>query len=217
MNWEALLLTWKLAGGSSVLLALIGLPLAHWLARTRWRGRIFLESLLALPLVLPPTVLGFYLLVWLGPNGTAGRWLDQIAGIRLPFTFGGLLAASVLTSLPFAIQPFIAAFRFVDRELVEAAQSDGASRWSAFRQITLPLAWPGLLAGFVLSFAHAAGEFGVALMIGGNIAGQTRTISLAIYDQVQSLDYRGAGITSLVLLTFSFLVLALLASLRRRI
>jgi molybdate transport system permease protein len=209
LDWEALILTAQLALYTALLLLVLGLPLAYWLAHTRWRGRIFLEAIVALPLVLPPTVLGFYLLIFLSPQSSAGRWLESVFGFRLPFTFAGLLVASAIYSLPFAVQPFIAAFRFVERELVDAARVDGANFWQAFSRITVPLAWPGLLAGFVLSFSHTIGEFGVALMIGGNIAGQTRTISVSLYDQVQSLDYRSAAITSLVLLCASFAILTL--------
>lgn len=215
MNWEALLLTARLAACTALLLVLIGLPLAYWLARTPWRGRIYLEAVVALPLVLPPTVLGFYMLILFGPQGVPGRWVATVFGTHLPFTFAGLLVASVIYSLPFAVQPFIAAFRFVDRELVEAALADGASDWVAFWHITIPLAWPGLLAGFVLSFSHTVGEFGVTLMIGGNIAGKTRTISMSIYDQVQSLDYGNAARTSLALLAFSFIVLTITYALQR--
>ena len=215
MDWDAIFLTIKLAGCTSLVLFVVGLPLAYWLAQTRWKGRIFLEALVALPLVLPPTVLGFYLLILLGPQTLVGGWLQETFGLRVPFSFTGLLVGSILYSLPFAVQPFVAAFRFVDRELIDAALTDGAGAWRAFFDISLPLAWPGVLVGFVLSFSHTVGEFGVALMIGGNIAGRTRTISMSIYDQVQSLDYGGAGITSLALLTFSFVVLTITYALQR--
>lgn len=216
MDWQALWLTAKLALFTAVASLLIGLPLAYWLARTTWRGRIFLEAFVALPLVLPPTVLGFYLLILFAPNTVLGRWLDVYLGIRLPFSFAGLLVGSILYSLPFAVQPFIAAFRFVERDLIDAALSDGASYWTAFLKITFPLAWPGILVGFVLSFSHTIGEFGVALMLGGNIAGETRTLSIVIYDQVQSLDYYNAGITALSLLIFSFFMLTLTYSFQRQ-
>lgn len=207
MDWEALFLTIRLAICTACALVVIGLPLAYWLARTQWKGRIFIEAIVALPLVLPPTVLGFYLLILLGPQTSVVQWVQIHLGWRLPFTFSGLLVGSIIYSLPFAVQPFVAAFRFVEREMIEAALADGASEWTAFRKITLPLAWPGVLVGFVLSFSHTIGEFGVAIMIGGNIAGKTRTLSMSIYDQVQSLDYKRAGLTSGVLLVFSFLVL----------
>jgi molybdate transport system permease protein len=159
--------------------------------------------------VLPPTVLGFYVLVALGPKGPLGSWFEAIAGHPLPFSFVGLVVASVLYSLPFAVQPFTAAFRTVDRELVDAAATAGARPIRAFFRITIPLAWPGLVAGMVLSFAHTLGEFGVVLMVGGNIPGVTRTVSVSIYDSVQSLDYAGAAKTSLFLLIASFAILSL--------
>jgi molybdate transport system permease protein len=168
-----------------------------------------LKAVVALPLVLPPTVLGFYVLVALGPKGPLGRFFETVAGHPLPFSFGGLVVASVLYSLPFAVQPFTAAFRTVSRELVDAAATVGARPLRAFFRITVPLAWPGLLAGIVLSFAHTLGEFGVVLMVGGNIPGVTRTVSVSIYDSVQSLDYAGAAKTSLFLLIASFAILSL--------
>ena len=209
MDWQAIWLTGRLSLVTSTLLVLIGIPLAQWLATTRWRGRIFVEALVALPLVLPPTVLGFYVLVALGPKGPLGGWFEAIAGHPLPFSFGGLVVASVLYSLPFAVQPFTAAFRTVDRELVDAAATVGARPARAFFRITIPLAWPGLVAGIVLSFAHTLGEFGVVLMVGGNIPGVTRTVSVSIYDSVQSLDYASAAKTSLFLLIASFAILSL--------
>src|SRR5678816_938535 len=151
MDWEAIWLTAKLSLVTSALLVALGVPLAYWLANTAWRGRIFIEAFVALPLVLPPTVLGFYVLVALGPKGPLGSWFEAIAGHPLPFSFGGLVVASVLYSLPFAVQPFTAAFRTVDRELVDAAATVGARPLRAFFRITVPLAWPGLLAGIVLS------------------------------------------------------------------
>ena len=215
MDWTTILLTARLSGCTALLLLLTGLPLAWWLATTRWRGRIFIEAVVALPLVLPPTVLGYYVLVALGPHSALGGWYERLAGSRLPFTFGGLLIASSLYSLPFAVQPFTAAFRTVDAQLVEVSRNLGASPWQTFRRVVMPLAWPGLLAGMVLSFAHTLGEFGVVLMVGGNIPGETRTVSVAIYDQVQSLDYAAAGRTSLFLLLVSFLVLSVTYALQR--
>jgi len=209
MDWPAIWLTARLALVTSGLLVLLGVPLAYWLAVTRWPGRIFVEALVALPLVLPPTVLGFYVLVALGPKGPLGNWFEAIAGHPLPFSFAGLVIASVLYSLPFAVQPFTAAFRTVSRELIDAAAASGAPPFRTFFRITVPLAWPGLLAGVVLSFAHTLGEFGVVLMVGGNIPGVTRTVSVSIYDAVQSLDYAGAARTSLFLLIASFLILSL--------
>ncbi len=215
MDWPALWLTARLALVTSSLLLIIGMPLAWWLATTKWRGRIFVESIVALPLVLPPTVIGFYVLVGLGPKSPVGRWLESVAGFPLPFSFTGLVVASVLYSLPFAVQPFTAGFRSVNRELLEAAWSVGATKRRTFFRIAIPLAWPGLLSGWVLSFAHTLGEFGVVLMVGGNIPGVTRTVSVSIYDSVQGLDYASASHTAAVLLIISFLVLSLTYALQR--
>lgn len=216
MDWSALLLSLRLAACTTAVLLVLGLPLAWWLARTTWRGRFLVEAAVALPIVLPPTVLGFYVLLLLGPHSPAGRFLASTFGTQLPFTFWGLLAASVLYSLPFAVQPFASAFAGVDRRLLEASACLGAGRWETWRRVALPLAWPGVLAGMVLSFAHTLGEFGVVLMIGGNIPGATRTISIALYDDVQALQYAAAGRTALLLLVFSFVVLAVTYALQRR-
>lgn len=209
MDWTALALTARLSAVTALVLLVLGIPLAYWLASTRWRGRVFIEAVVALPLVLPPTVLGFYVLLALGPKSPVGRWYEMLAGHLLPFSFEGLLIASVLYSFPFAVQPFTAAFRGVNHRLVEASWCLGASPLHTFFRVTIPLSWPGLLAGMVLSFAHTLGEFGVVLMVGGNIAGVTRTVSISIYDHVQGLDYAAAGRTSLLLLVISFVVLSI--------
>ena len=215
MDWPALGLTARLALVTSAVLLAIGLPLAWWLATTTWRGRVFVEAVVALPLVLPPTVIGFYVLIGLGPKSPLGRAIESLLGHSLPFSFPGLVVASVLYSLPFAVQPFTAGFRSVNRELLEAAWSVGATRWRTFLRIAIPLAWPNLLAGIVLSYAHTLGEFGVVLMVGGNIPGVTRTVSVSIYDSVQSLDYSAAGRTSAVLLLLSFIILSITYALQR--
>jgi molybdate transport system permease protein len=215
MDWTALWLTARLSFVTACVLLVIGVPLAWWLAATTWRGRIFIEAVVALPIVLPPTVIGFYVLLALGPKSPLGRWIEALTGHYLPFTFPGLVVASVLYSLPFAVQPFTAGFRAVNRELLEAAWNVGATKWRAFLRITVPLAWPGLLSGMVLSFAHTLGEFGVVLMVGGNIPGVSRTVSISIYDSVQSLDYESAGRTSAVLLLISFVVLSATYALQR--
>lgn len=215
MDWQAIRLSLGLASLTTVLLLVLGLPLAYWLAFSRWRGKPVVEALVALPIVLPPTVLGFYLLLALGPSGPLGRVLDQAWGLRLVFSFPGLLLASVLYSLPFAVQPFAAGFAAVPPRMLEAAATLGAGPFARFRKVLLPLAWPGVLTGLVLSFAHTLGEFGVVLMVGGNIPGATRTVSVAIYDHVQALEYGAALRTSLVLLGFSFAVLLLTYGLRR--
>lgn len=209
IDWTSIGLTVRLSACTCALLFLLGLPLAQWLATTRWRGRIWIEAVVALPLVLPPSVLGFYALVVLGSNSPVGRAWIETTGRSLAFSFEGLLLASLLYSLPFAVQPFTAAFRAVPRSLVEAAWCLGRSRFATFLEVVLPLAWPGVLAGVVLSFAHTLGEFGVVLMVGGNIAGVTRTVSVSIYDSVQAMDYATAGWTSALLLLFSFFVLSL--------
>jgi molybdate transport system permease protein len=215
MDWHSIALSARLSAWTAILLLVLGLPIAWWLATTRWRGRIFVEAVVALPLVLPPTVLGYYVLVGLGPRSFLGRWYEAITHNLLPFSFEGLLIASVLYSLPFAVQPFTAAFRGIDPIFIQASLNAGASPWRTFWRITMPLAWHGILAGIVLSFAHTLGEFGVVLMVGGNIPAETRTVSVAIYDHVQTLDYAAAGRTSLFLLAVSFVVLSLTYALQR--
>jgi molybdate transport system permease protein len=212
----ALRLSLSLAALTTLALLLLGLPLAHWLATTRWRGKVLVEAVVSLPLVLPPTVLGFYLLVGMGPRSPVGQAWIAAVGRPLAFHFEGLLVASVLYGLPFAVQPFAAALAGVDRRLVEASYSLGASRLRTFLRVSLPLAAPGVLAGAVLSFAHALGEFGVVLMVGGNVAGETRTLSIAIFDAVEQLDYPAAGRTSLFLLGVSFAALVVTYALRGR-
>ena len=216
MDLVALRLSFTLAALTTGALLVVGLPLAWGLTELRWRGQVLLESLVALPLVLPPTVLGFLLLVALGPHAPLGQAWVALTGRPLAFSFAGLLVASVVYALPFAVQPFMAALRSVDRRLVEAAWSLGASRWRTFWQVSAPLAAPGLLAGAVLTFAHVLGEFGVVLMVGGNIPGETRTASVAIFDAVEQLDYATAGRTSGVLLAVAFGLLVVVNLLQRR-
>jgi molybdate transport system permease protein len=217
MDWQAIGLSLRLSACTTLVLVVFGLPLAYWLANTRWRGKFLIEAIVALPIVLPPTVLGFYVLMAIGPRSPLGRFYESLIGHRLPFTFQGLLVASVLYSLPFAVQPFTSGFAAVDRRLVEASWCIGVSKPATFFRVALPLAWPGVLAGMVLSFAHTVGEFGVVLMIGGNIPGETRTVSVSIYDEVQALNYAAANQTSLVLLVFSFAVLAVTYGFQRKI
>ncbi|ABC80774.1 molybdate ABC transporter permease subunit [Anaeromyxobacter dehalogenans] len=216
MDAAALALSLKLAGLTTVVLLAVGLPLAWWLTVSRFRGKVLVEAVVALPLVLPPTVLGFYLLTGLGPRSPAGRVFEAVAGHPFPFSFAGLLVASVLYSLPFAVQPFAAALAGVDRRLVEASHTLGVSRLGTFLRVTLPLAWPGVIAGAVLSFAHTLGEFGVVLMVGGNIPGRTRTLAVAIFDHVEALEYAAAHRTAGLLLAISFGVLTLVYALQRR-
>jgi molybdate transport system permease protein len=217
MSTEALLLSLRLAGAVSVLLLLISLPLAYWLAFTSWRGKFLLESVVALPLVLPPTVLGFYALIALGPRGFLGSLWQALFGHALAFTFAGLVIASMLYSLPFAVQPLVTSFESLDRRLLDASAVLGSGRTRSFFRIVLPLAWPGVVTAVVLTFAHTLGEFGVVLMVGGNLQGVTRTISIDIYDRVQALDYAGAQQTALFLLVVSFVVLSLVYGLNRRV
>jgi len=216
MDWQALWLTLRLAFATTFILLVVGLPWAWWMATTRWRGRFLFEAIVALPLVLPPTVLGYYLLISMSPRGPLGQWLLGLTGQRLPFTFTGILIASVIANVPFALRPFAAAFANVDRRLLEASWCLGVSRLETFRRVALPLAWPGVLVGLVLTFAHVLGEFGVVLMVGGNIPGVTRTLSVSVYDDVHSMEYAAAGQTALFLLIVSFVLLCLTQWFSRR-
>ena len=216
MDWQALLLTLRLDLIVCVLLLLIGIPIALWLAFSHWHWKFLVEAVVALPLVLPPTVLGFYLLIALGPRSPFGRAYTAISGSNLPFTFSGLVVASIVYSLPFMVQPLATAFSAVDPKLIAASQVLGASRLRTFLRVILPLSLNGLLTGLVLTFAHTLGEFGVVLMVGGNIPGVTRTVSVSIYDNVQALDFVSAGRTSLFLLLASFLILAIVYASNRR-
>jgi len=217
MSWQALALSIKLAAVVSAVLCVIGLPIAYWIAYSRWRWKFLVEAVVALPLVLPPTVLGFYLLVAMGPRSPLGRlWLRGF-GHTLSFTFEGLVVASLIYSLPFTVQPFAAAFRSVDQQLVLASATLGVSRLRTFARVIVPLSYAGIITGLVLSFAHTLGEFGVVLMVGGNIPGVTRTVSIDIYDQVQSLNYASANQTALLLLAVSFLTLSVVYSVNRKV
>jgi len=210
MNWEALITTLELASVTSVILMVIALPLSYWFAFSEWRWKFLLEAVVALPLVLPPTVLGFYVLIALGPQSPLGRF-------GLAFTFNGLVLASVLHSLPFAVQPIAAAFGAVERKYIEASWMLGVSNCETFFRVIVPQSWSGVLTGFVLSFAHTLGEFGVVLMVGGNIPGVTRTLSIDIYDQVQGLNYASAAVTSATLLIISFVILSIVYGLNRKV
>jgi molybdate transport system permease protein len=216
MNWQAFALTAKLAALTSSILVLLGMPIALWLAFSPRRWKWLVEALVGMPLILPPTVLGFYLLVAFGTGTPLGRWYERITGSTLAFTFSGLVVASVIYSLPFAVQPMVAGLRAVDQRLINAARTLGAGKWKTYSRVVLPLAWPGLLTGLVLSFAHTVGEFGVVLMVGGNIPGATRTLSIDIYDQVQGLNYAAANQTALVLLLFSYVLLCVVYGVNRR-
>ena len=217
MNWTAIWVTFKLASWTAAALLIIGLPIAYWLTYSKWRWKFLVESIVALPLVLPPTVLGFYILVAIGPHSPIGRFYTDIVGQSLPFSFQGLLLASSLYSLPFAVQPFATAFEQVDRRLIEASWTLGISKIKTFFKLIGPLSTAGLVTGVVLSFAHTMGEFGVVLMVGGNIEGITRTVSIDIYDEVQALNYGAAAKTAGFLLGVSYLVLLLVYAMNRRV
>jgi len=213
---SALWITLKLATLTTVILLLLGTPLAWWLARTRWRFKFLIEAVVALPLVLPPTVLGFYLLIALGPNGPIGGLMESLGARPLAFTFTGLVIGSVFYSMPFVIQPLQSAFSSVGQRPLEVAATLRASPLDRFFTVAVPLAWPGFLTAAVLGFAHTLGEFGVVLMIGGNIPGATQVISIAIYDHVEALEYTQAHWISGSLLLLSFLLLIAVYSLNRR-
>jgi molybdate transport system permease protein len=216
MNWQAFWLTVRLAAIVSATLLVLGIPIAYWLTYARWRWKFLVEALVALPIVLPPTVLGFYVLVALGSRSPLGRAWESLTGHTLAFTFEGLIVGSLLYSLPFAVQPFAASFTAVDPKLLRASASLGHSPLQTFRRVVLPLSRAGLITGLALSFAHTLGEFGVVLMVGGNIPGVTRTVSIDIYDRVQSGEYAAANQTALVLLVLSFVLLSLVYGLHRR-
>jgi molybdate transport system permease protein len=215
MNWEALITTLKLASVTASILIIVSLPVSYWIAFSRWRWKFIVEAVVAMPLVLPPTVLGFYVLVALGPRSPIGRWYESLAGHGLPFTFEGLVVASVIYSLPFAVQPVAAAFGSIDRKYIEASWVLGVSNLETFFRVVVPLSWAGLTTGIVLSFAHTLGEFGVVLMVGGNIPGVTKTLSIDIYDQVEALNYSSAALTSAVLLIISFCILSIVYAVNR--
>ena len=214
-DWTAILLTARLAGVSTGLLLLVGAPLGWWLARTRSPLKPLWSALVAMPIVLPPTVLGFYLLLLLGPHGPVGQATQALGLGRLPFTFAGLVLGSVIYSLPFVVQPLQQAFEAIPERTLEAAATLRAGPWDRFFTIALPLARPGLLTASVLGFAHTVGEFGVVLMIGGNIPGQTRVVSVAIYEHVEALEYASAHRLAAVLVGFALLVLVVLYAVNR--
>ncbi|MEJ2423174.1 MAG: molybdate ABC transporter permease subunit [Candidatus Thiodiazotropha sp.] len=206
-DWQPIGLTLKLAGSTTLLLMLVGTPIAWWLARSHAWYKQALSAVVALPLVLPPTVLGFYLLILMAPDGAIGRLTQSLGLGTLPFTFGGLVFASVLYSLPFVVQPLQNAFEALGTRPVEVAATLRAAPWDRFLTVVIPLARPGFLTAAVLSFAHTVGEFGVVLMIGGNIPGETKVLSVAIYDYVETLEYTQAHWLAAGMLVFSFLVL----------
>src|SRR5438067_2134100 len=209
MDWTAVAVSLELALIVAAVLLVIAIPRAYWITFSRWRGKFLIEAIVALPLVLPPTVLGFYVLMAVGSRSPIGRAWERWTGHGLAFTFEGLVLASILYSLPFAVQPIAAAFAQVDRNLIEASATLGSSRLRTCVRVLIPLSIDGIVTGIVLSFAHTLGEFGVVLMVGGNLPGITRTVSIAIYDQVQGFRYAEANLMALVLLVFSASVLAI--------
>jgi molybdate transport system permease protein len=216
MDWQAFWLTIRLALVVTAILVVLGFPLAYWVAFSRWRWKFLIEAVIALPIVLPPTVLGFYVLVALGERSPFGRWWQSLTGHTLAFTFEGLVIGSVLYSLPFAVQPIASSFSGVDRRLLAASSVLGVSQSKTFFRVLVPLSVSGVVTGIALSFAHTMGEFGVVLMVGGNIPGLTRTSSISIYDQVENLNYAAANTTALLLVAIAFLLLSLVYSLNRR-
>lgn len=217
MDWQAFWLTVELAVLVTAILLLLGLPIAYWLTYSPRRWKFLIEAVVGMPLVLPPTVLGFYILLALGSRSPLGRWWESLTGHTLAFTFEALVIGSVIYSLPFTVQPLAAAFSTVDRKFVAASATLGASRLRTFFRVILPLSVSGLLTAVALTFAHTMGEFGVVLMVGGNIPGVTRTVSIDIYDQVQATNYAAANQTALVLLAISFVALSLVYALNRRV
>jgi len=217
MDWQDFWLTTRLAVLVAATLVVVGLPIAYWIAYSRWRWKFLAEAIVALPLVLPPTVLGLYVLTALGSRSPLGRWWQSLTGHTLAFTFEGLVIGSILYSLPFAVQPFAAAFASVDSRLIAASSTLGVSKFKTFFRVILPLSVPGLVTGVALSFAHTMGEFGVVLMVGGNLPGITRTVSIAIYDRVQAFDFAAANETAAVLLVLSFLLLSFVYAVNRKV
>jgi len=215
-DWVALTTTLKLSAVTTLVLLIVGTPIAWWLARTKNRAAVVVEAVVALPLVLPPTVLGFYMLVALGPNGFIGGTLQELGWHHLAFTFTGLVVASTLYSLPFMVQPLKDAFAAVGSRMTEAAATLRASPWDRFFSVVLPLSRRGFLTATTLTFAHTVGEFGVVLMVGGNIPGETRVLSIAIYDHAEAMDYASAHVLAGGLLAASFLLLFMVYFLNRR-
>ena len=217
MDWEALWLSLRLGGLTVLLLIPVAIALGRFLAVRSFRGKAMLEAAVALPLVLPPTVLGFYLLVTFGSGNWLGQTYERLFGHPLVFTFEGLLVASIIVNIPFAVQPVQRAFEAIAPDLRDAAATCGMSWWRMLRRIELPLAWPGILTGMVLTFAHTLGEFGVVLIVGGNIPGETKTVAIAIYDRVQAFDDVAAGRMAALLLMISLIAIALSYALTKRI
>jgi len=209
IDWTPFYITFKLAFITTMLLFFIALPIAYWLSYSRSKFKPVIEALVAMPLVLPPTVLGFYLLLFFSPDGGIAKWMEETIGLQLVFTFEGLVVASLIYSLPFAVQPLQSGFSSIQKTLLDASFVLGKSRVETLLKVQLPNMKPGILTALVLTFAHTIGEFGVVLMIGGNIPGETKVASIAVYDQVESLNFYAANIYSIILFVISFLILLL--------
>lgn len=210
MDLVALGISLKLASLTTLILGALGIPVAFWISQLPSKQRWWWETLLSLPLVLPPTVMGFFLLLLFSSHSPVGKAYETIVGHSLVFTFSGILAGSVFCNIPYAVRPFIAAFQRIPRSWIEASLTLGESMWGTFWRVLLPCCWPGILSGFALTFAHSLGEFGVVLMLGGNIPGSTRTLSLSIYDHVQSFEYQVAALSSVVLAITAFVILGII-------
>jgi len=217
LDYQPIIITLQLAAVTVLVLLIIGIPISWWLAHTRTRFRPVFEAVVALPLVLPPTVLGFYLLIILGPHGWIGKPVEAMSGSQLSFTFTGLVIASTFYSLPFVVQPLYNAFEAIGKDPLEAAWTLGASKWDAFWTVASPMALRGYITAIVLGFAHTLGEFGVVLMVGGSIPGKTKVLSIEIYDRVETLDYSHAHLLSAGLLSFTFLILLIVYYINRKL
>jgi molybdate transport system permease protein len=210
MDWEPFLLTLKLAGVTTFILTVIGIPLSYWLAFSKFKVRYVIEAIVSLPLILPPSVLGFYLLIGFSPQNAIGNFLDRYFDVRLAFTFEGLVIASVIYSLPFMIQPMLNGFKMLPSSMFEASYTLGKSAFTTLVKVLLPNIRPAVITSMVLAFAHTVGEFGVVLMVGGNIPGETRVVSIALYDQVEALQYDRANAYAMTLLLFAFFTLSVI-------
>ncbi len=206
-DWTPIFITLKLASITTFILLIIGIPVAYWLSFSKFKYKFIVDSLVSMPLVLPPSVLGFYLLLAFSPNNFFGHFINQTLGLQLVFSFEGLIFASVIFSFPFMVHPIVSGFRAIPENLIEAAQTMGKSSFTILKKVLLPNIKPAIFTGMVLSFAHTIGEFGVVLMIGGNISGKTRVASIAIYDEVEALDYSAANKYALILFAISFSIL----------
>ena len=216
IDFEPIYLTLKLAFTTTVILLIVGLPLAYWLAYSKMKSKTIIEAIVSLPLVLPPSVLGFYLLIAFSPENAFGKFLDDYFDIRLVFTFTGLVISSVLYSLPFMVQPVQSGFKSISKNLIDASYTLGKSKWQTIFQVLLPNMKTALLTGIVLSFAHTIGEFGVVLMVGGSIPNETKVVSIAVFDEVTAMNYHDANVYSAILLIFSFVVLLSIYSINHR-